>query len=141
MENPEHKVRASFRLPPVIAIFQGHVDFRKAFYRLITFSLLTGLWHHDRCADCTKRGVDVGHLSGIYRNECRVRLLHGSGADDSRPGPDRGFVFQEFALFPWMTVRENILFPMKQMKIPRPDQTERLQNLPPIEMILIREEQ
>lgn len=29
------------------------------------------------------------------------------------PGPDRGFVFQDHALFPWKTVRGNIMFGLK----------------------------
>ena len=35
-------------------------------------------------------------------------LLDGQPVE--RPGPDRGMVFQSDTLFPWLTVRENILF-------------------------------
>jgi NitT/TauT family transport system ATP-binding protein len=35
------------------------------------------------------------------------------------PGRDRGMVFQDYALFPWMTVRENISFGPRQRKLPR----------------------
>ena len=35
------------------------------------------------------------------------------------PGSDRGMVFQDYALFPWMTVRENISFGPRQRRLPR----------------------
>jgi NitT/TauT family transport system ATP-binding protein len=35
-------------------------------------------------------------------------LLDGQAVE--RPGPDRGMVFQSYTLFPWLTVRQNILF-------------------------------
>ncbi|AQQ54771.1 ABC transporter ATP-binding protein [Planococcus lenghuensis] len=31
-----------------------------------------------------------------------------------KPGKDRGMVFQEAALFPWMTVTENVMFPLRK---------------------------
>src|SRR5438552_8067550 len=35
------------------------------------------------------------------------------------PGSDRGMVFQDYALFPWMTVRQNIGFGPRQKQLPR----------------------
>ncbi|HBC92396.1 MAG TPA: ABC transporter ATP-binding protein [Pelotomaculum sp.] len=52
-----------------------------------------------------------------------------NGRQVARPGPDRGFVFQNYALFPWMTVRDNILYPMKQQKVPAKEREQRLQEL------------
>ncbi|KEI96662.1 ABC transporter ATP-binding protein [Clostridium botulinum A2B3 87] len=46
-----------------------------------------------------------------------------------KPGPDRGFVFQNYALFPWMTVKDNIMYPMKQQKIPKKESIDRLNYL------------
>jgi ABC-type nitrate/sulfonate/bicarbonate transport system ATPase subunit len=35
------------------------------------------------------------------------------------PGSDRGMVFQDYALFPWMTVRQNVGFGPRQRRLPR----------------------
>lgn len=35
------------------------------------------------------------------------------------PGPDRGMVFQEYALFPWMTAEKNIAFGLEIKKQPK----------------------
>lgn len=52
-----------------------------------------------------------------------------NGRKVTKPGPDRGFVFQNYALFPWMTVKENILYPMKRQSIARQEREKRLQEL------------
>jgi NitT/TauT family transport system ATP-binding protein len=35
------------------------------------------------------------------------------GKDVLRPGPDRAMVFQDAALFPWLSLRDNVEFPLK----------------------------
>src|SRR5258708_7579186 len=43
------------------------------------------------------------------------------------PGPDRGIVFQHFALFPWKSVRANILYGLERAGLPRAERELRAQ--------------
>ena len=43
------------------------------------------------------------------------------------PGPDRGIVFQHFALFPWKSVRANVMYGLARMGLPRAEQESRAQ--------------
>jgi NitT/TauT family transport system ATP-binding protein len=44
------------------------------------------------------------------------------------PGPDRGIVFQHFALFPWKTVRKNVLYGLERQSLPRAEREARAQS-------------
>jgi len=44
----------------------------------------------------------------------------------SGPGPDRGMVFQDFALFPWRSVRKNVEFGLEVAKIPKEERIKRV---------------
>jgi NitT/TauT family transport system ATP-binding protein len=46
-------------------------------------------------------------------------VIRVDGKPVTGPGPDRGMVFQEYALFPWMTVAANIAFGLEIRKLPK----------------------
>lgn len=49
------------------------------------------------------------------------------GKEIKSPGSDRIMMFQESALFPWLTVEENVRFGMKIAKLPKEEQDKRLE--------------
>ena len=52
-----------------------------------------------------------------------------NGEEVTKPGPDRAFMFKNYALFPWMKVGENIEYPMKKMKLDKEERRKRLNDL------------
>jgi len=51
------------------------------------------------------------------------------GTPVTKPGPDRGIVFQHFALFPWKTVRQNVLYGLERQNLPRQEREDRARAL------------
>jgi NitT/TauT family transport system ATP-binding protein len=45
----------------------------------------------------------------------------------TKPGPDRAVVFQQFALFPWKTVQENIQFGLRSLGVGKAEAADRVQ--------------
>ena len=60
-----------------------------------------------------------------------------NGAEVVVPGTDRAMVFQEYALFPWMTVAANISFGLEIKKIPKAEIIEKVGTL--LEKLQLRE--
>jgi NitT/TauT family transport system ATP-binding protein len=47
-------------------------------------------------------------VAGYVKPSTGVVTVDGLAVE--RPGPDRGMVFQQYSLFPWMTIRQNVRF-------------------------------
>jgi NitT/TauT family transport system ATP-binding protein len=64
-------------------------------------------------------------IGGFLPNESGTISVDGKPV--CAPGPDRGIVFQHFALFPWKTVRDNVLYGLERQGLPRAEREERAQ--------------
>ena len=56
-------------------------------------------------------------------------LLAVAGAGVTQPGPDRGVVFQEAALFPWLSVWDNVVFGPQVQGLPKAQYEERAREM------------
>jgi NitT/TauT family transport system ATP-binding protein len=65
----------------------------------------------------------VGGFMPLQRGSIAV-----NGRPVTGPGPDRGIVFQSFALFPWKTVRQNVLYGLEKHGLPREERGPRAQH-------------
>src|SRR6185436_3188650 len=64
-------------------------------------------------------------IGGFLPVETGAILIDGQNV--AGPGPDRGIVFQHFALFPWKTVRGNILYGLERQGMARQEREKRAQ--------------
>ncbi|WP_245822387.1 ABC transporter ATP-binding protein [Brachybacterium avium] len=53
---------------------------------------------------------------------------HVDGIEVDGPSPERGVIFQQYALFPWLTVRQNVEFGLKTAKVPAAERRQRAQH-------------
>lgn len=65
-------------------------------------------------------------LAGLEEPTGGTALVDGLEVDG--PSPERGVIFQQYALFPWLTVRQNVEFGLKTAKVPAAERRATAQN-------------
>ena len=79
---------------------------------------LTSLLGPSGCGKTTLLKIIAGLLAP---NQGEVYV---NGQIVSEPGPDRAFVFQDFALMPWASVLRNVAFGLELRKVPKSEREE-----------------
>jgi NitT/TauT family transport system ATP-binding protein len=64
-------------------------------------------------------------VAGLSRPSIGEVLVDGRPV--TGPGPDRGFVFQSGAVFPWRTVESNVAFGLELLRLPRRERMARVE--------------
>jgi NitT/TauT family transport system ATP-binding protein len=62
-------------------------------------------------------------VAGLLRPTAGQVLVDGKPVEG--PGPDRGVIFQQYALFPWLTARENVEFGLRLQGLKKKQRRER----------------
>lgn len=75
---------------------------------------------------CGKSTLLNGVAGFLKPDEGRIRA---AGADVTGPGTDRGVVFQDLALFPWLNVIDNVAFALRMQGAPRRERHEKAAEL------------
>jgi NitT/TauT family transport system ATP-binding protein len=66
------------------------------------------------------------HIVGGFESLSAGEIVLG-GRCLGKPGPDRGMMFQDHSLFPWLTALENVCWPLEMKGVPRDKRVETAQ--------------
>ena len=105
----------------------GHRRKRKLVLQDVSFSVPNGcfvsLLGPSGCGKTTTLTI----IAGFQTKDSGEILVDGKAVE--KPGPDRAFVFQDYALLPWLRVGENIEYPMLKQGLGKEERKERLKQL------------